>query len=112
MLLTDVAGVVLLVLLSLPPAGVDVTVRVVLLFLHERVRLVDGQEKGVEDERLSRRISEATSKQEASKQVAELLRVKPAGRGEMRESGRDKCFGLGCRGGEGPRLGEVRDGSF
>lgn len=31
MLLTDVAGVVFLVLLSLPPAAVDVTVRFVLL---------------------------------------------------------------------------------
>lgn len=45
MLLTDVAGVVFLALLSLPPAVVDVTVRVVLLFLRERVRLM-GKKKG------------------------------------------------------------------
>lgn len=45
MLLTDVAGVVFLVLLSLPPAVVDVTVRVVLLFLRERMRLM-GKKKG------------------------------------------------------------------
>lgn len=45
MLLTDVAGVVFFALLSLPPAVVDVTVRVVLLFLRERVRLM-GKKKG------------------------------------------------------------------
>lgn len=51
MLLTDVAGVVFLVVLSLPPASMDVTVRFVLLFLRERVRLV-GKKKGWGVERL------------------------------------------------------------
>lgn len=67
MLLTDVAGVVFLVLLSLPPAVVDVTVRVVLLFLRERMRLM-GKKKGWGVERLSRRMNEASK--QVSKQVS------------------------------------------
>lgn len=45
MLLTDVAGVVILVLLSLPPAAVDVTVRSSFPF-RERVRLLGKEKKG------------------------------------------------------------------
>ena len=91
-LLTDVAGVVFLVLLSLPPATVDVTV---LVFLSLRGWAPVGQEKGVgvndcQEERMKR----------ASKQVAELVAVKRAGRGERRERADGiNCFGLGCRGG-------------
>lgn len=62
MLLTDVAGVVfLLVLLSLPPASMGCNGEGRSPFsLRERVRLM-GKEKGVGGERLSRRMNEASN---------------------------------------------------
>lgn len=66
MLLTDVAGVVFLVLLSLPPASMGCNGEGCSPF-PPRTSAPDGQEKGVRGERLSRRMNEVSN--EASKQV-------------------------------------------